>query len=49
MSGGNWDPIELAGATTADIDRINEAIDPDGDPPARRRFTRRARSTAASA
>jgi hypothetical protein len=25
--------IKLAGGTTADIDRINELIDPDGDPP----------------
>jgi hypothetical protein len=26
--------IKLAGGSIADIDRINEAIDPDGDPPA---------------
>ena len=25
--------IKLAGGTLADIDKINEAIDPDGDPP----------------
>jgi hypothetical protein len=40
--------IKLAGGTVADIDRLNAAIDPAGDPPAGLRSMPRARLMAAS-